>query len=366
MNRLLKLFIVPATLEAMFTGCGSKPTWEVNGTVDKAEGKLLTLEASNNGRWYQVDTVTLAADGKFSFEQDAAGYPDVYRLTIGDKSVYFPIDSIETVTVTASGDNFSSGYTLAGSPRTDAFMRVENRLAQGLKTMGAAKLVNDEAFKRDMAQIILEDPSSVVAYYIINKHIGATPLYDPANRDDLRILGAVANAFTVNRPNDPRTAYLTSLFLNNRPNQGISTALLDSLKLAEVPMIDIALLDPSGKEVKLSELCLNGNVVLLNFTALTANESPAYNLELAKIYEKYHKNGFEIYQVSIDPDEFAWRQAARNLPWVSVYNGVNDPKVLNQYNVSTVPTMYILDRSGEVVERVESIAKLDSSLSKYI
>ena len=106
---------------------------------------------------------------------------------------------------------------------------------------------------------------------------------------------------------------------------------------------------------------------MLNFTVYSAEQSPAFNLELAKIYEKRKAAGLEIYQVAIDEDEFQWKQSAKNLPWITVYNSpVTGAANLMSYNITTLPAIFIINRKGEIVERVENIADLDARLKKYM
>ena len=84
------------------------------------------------------------------------------------------------------------------------------------------------------------------------------------------------------------------------------------------------------------------------------------------MYEKRHNQGLEIYQVAVDNDEFQWKQSARNLPWITVYNPPSTgSQILLNYNVSTLPTTYII-ANGELVERVDDITKLDSAVAPYL
>ena len=66
-------------------------------------------------------------------------------------------------------------------------------------------------------------------------------------------------------------------------------------------------------------------------------------------------------------DEFQWRQAAKNLPWITVYdgNGVNS-KYLSLYNVGGFPTLFVINRKGEIVERITDMEKLSSTLKRYL
>lgn len=339
------------------TNCGSKNEWKVKGSIDSAADQLVVLEASNNGYWYALDTISADKNGKFSFTREAAGYPDVYRLTIGDNSIYFPVDSIETVTITGS----NGVVDIQGAESADAFMRVDKLVNDAVAKSGVTAL-NDSVLKRQIGQIILENPAGIAAYYAINKKVGDTPLFNVADKADLRIIGAVANAFNSQRPGDPRTTYLRSIYLSNRSSQTPGV----TIEASELPFIDIDLLDRDGKSVKLSDIAGNGKVTLVCFTALTAEQSPALNLELGKIYSDLSPKGLQIYQVGFDQDEFSWRQSAKNLPWISVYNGATNGEVLMKYNVGSLPAMFILDRQGNLVERVDNMPNLRPLVNKYL
>ena len=133
-----------------------------------------------------------------------------------------------------------------------------------------------------------------------------------------------------------------------------------------MPIIEIALDDNHGKMQKLSEVAKQGKVVLLNFTMYSAEFSPAFNKELADIYKRYAGN-LEIFQVSVDPDEFVWRQSAANLPWITVLDPASVQSLnLSSYNVMALPTSFIIDRNGEIVDRVDDATKLASTVAKYI
>ncbi len=107
--------------------------------------------------------------------------------------------------------------------------------------------------------------------------------------------------------------------------------------------------------------------MVLNFTAYGAEASPAFNLELAKVYDAHKAEGLEIYQVSVDDDEFLWKQAARNLPWITVYNSPKDgAETLLKYNVGQIPATYVINRNGELVERVPDVTKLETTVRRYL
>lgn len=347
--------------------CGGTPHWTVEGRIEGADGQVMTVEANDNGRWYAIDSVALDASGKFSIEHAPSGYPDIYRLRLGDKSLYFPIDSIETVTVLTTASAFDSDYMLSGSQSAEKLMEVDRRVAESMMRLGVGGVVNDSLLKRDLGGLLLQDPSGIVSYYIINKSIGGLQLFDPSKPSDLKIIGAVANAYDRYRPADPRTGYLRSLYLRNRPLPARTAAPADTIEAQVVNLIDITLYDNKGVKRSLSALAREGKVILLNFTAYSADESAAFNRELNRVYEKYHRQGLEIFQVSVDDDEYFWRQAAGPLPWITVYNSrAEGTGFLTSYNVGVLPTTFIIDRKGDLVARVESLDSLEREIAKRL
>lgn len=372
MNRiyLAAITVMAAVCLALTVSCTHSNLWTVDGKIDGAEGQTLILEASSNGRWYPLDSLTLATNGKFRFSREAVGYPDIFRLRLNDKVIYFPIDSIETVSVISHADAFDTDYDVAGTPTAERMMQVDNRMMETVNRIGVTAAAEDSLLKRDLATLLLTAPSDIVSYYIINKRVGGKPLFDPANKRDLSVIGAVANAFVQLRPGDPRTEYLQQLYLTHFGQRLRANGTLprDTVVAGEIGMFDISLYDENGNTRSLNQLVEDGKTVLLNFTAYSTESSPAFNVELNRIYNKYRDRGLEIYQVSIDEDEYQWRQTARNLPWVTVWNSpaINGNTHLLRYNVQSIPVCFVITPEGEITRRIEDMTQLDQSLSPFI
>ncbi len=352
---------------ALTASCGSGNKWHLEGRIDGlGENDLVVLEGNNQGYWYPMDTIEIKGNGSFSYSRDAQGYPDIYRLRIGEKSLYFPIDSIETLKITAQAPDIDTNHSLSGTPQAANLEHVDSLRRAETASGNVQSVTSNADLKRELGKMILADPAGIVPYYIISKRVGGQPLFNPAVKEDLRIIGAVANAFNEQRPSDPRTTYLRNLFISNRPKSGKVNE--ENVAYAnEVRAFDINLFDNEGKRHSLLDLTSKGNVVILNFTAYTAEDSPAFNVMLNNVYQKYHQQGLEIFQVAFDSDEYAWKQTAKNLPWITVLNGAADgDKALRDYNVGSLPAVFIFDRNGDVVERVTDMSTLDSSVARRL
>lgn len=355
-------YIVSVAVASILFACNNKPQWKVDGRIEGADGQTMYVEASDNGRWYTLDSIELKGIGDFSFTAPASGFPDIYRLRLGDKSLYFPIDSIETVTVVSKASAFDSDYTLSGTESAEKLMAVDRKLLDAVKKDGAEGVARDSALKRELSNILLENPSGIVSYYIINKKISGIPVFNPENKRDLSIIGAVANAYNVKRPLDPRTNYLKNIYISNRRNYSRP----DTIHAPEMTLLDIELLDMKGTKHDLKEVAAKNKVVLLNFTSYSEDFSPALNIELNKLYSKYHVAGLEIYQIGLDASEVNWRDTARNLPWITVYNSDADgSKFLNSYNVAVIPAIFII-QNGEIRERIATGQNIEQAVAKYM
>ncbi|MDE7025918.1 MAG: redoxin domain-containing protein [Paramuribaculum sp.] len=353
-----------ATAALILASCSRTPEWKVKGTVHGAESDQMIMEASNGFGWYPLDTIMIGSDGAFEYSREAAGHPDIYRLSFNDQHIYLPIDSIESLTLTTNASTFSIDYKLSGSTSAEIITNVDHKLMESAATKGALYTVSDSTLKRQLAQLMLQEPSGIVAYYIINKRIGGLPVFDPENRKDLRIIGAVANAYDRDRPNDPRTEFIKKIYMLHRASMPYSSQ-ADTIQAGTVAFPELKLWDNKGNLHDLHKVAADNKVVILNFTAYTAKESPVINMEFNKIYEQYSQKGLEIYQVAIDDDEYQWKQSASNLPWITVYSPSTEPQNLLQFNVRALPTTFIIV-NGDLIDRADQIADLPVKLAKYI
>ena len=360
MKKLL-LFIAAVVL---LTACdGNK--FHIEGNIEGAsDTATLVLEQSSNGAWFIVDSVKVDKNGHFSVSAPAPEVPNIYQLRYGNKAICFPIDSLDHLTITTRLPNFATDYTIAGSEHAEQVMKIDKEAMQFAGGKGTAP--EREAWKHQLARQIAADPSGIVAYYTINKYIDGKPLFDPMDDNDLRFIGAVANAFNSFRPDDPRTEYLVNLLLDGQRRRRAMSAPTDTVYADVASLIEIKLQDYDGKDYVLSDIAAANRIVLLDFTAYTAEFAPQVNRVLNDIYKQYHSRGLEIYQVSLDQDNVAWRQSAQNLPWITVFDPMSiNSKNVGNYNVVGIPTTFII-RGGEIVQRVEDVTKLKAAVAKYM
>ncbi len=353
------LLIIASSL--LLAAC-SEPSFKIKGDIEGADNKSIVLEKSDfYGRWIPVDSTRTSASGAFSISRPAPASPEIFRLALDDRFIYLPVDSVETLTVTSSLKDFGSDFSVTGSDKAEAITRFEKEVLALPSNISADSL---DSFKRNVYSKYMRDAQgSIVAYYILTKVKDNKPLFDPD--EDYKYFAAVATGFKHLRPDDPHTALLEATSVNALKKRNTGRGQQLEIAADEISMIEIDLPDENGQNRKLSEFVGNGKPTVVMFTLLTHPDAPASNIELSKIYNRYNGN-VNFYQVSLDPDQYAWRDAARNLPWTTVFDADGEySKAAVTYNVGTIPAFYIYNRQGELSDRAESVDDLSKKLSSY-
>lgn len=357
--KLYKSIPLPAlALLMVAAGCGEKK-FKVEGTLEGVSDTKIALEKSDGaGSWLLIDSLEVGSSGKFSASEAAPGAPDIYRLAYQDKYIYFPVDSIETITITSRGKEFGRNHTLTGSAGAAAMSRFDSLV--NLLPAGADAARLDEFKRQVYSEILAPAQGNVVSYYTLTKTIDGRPLYDINNSNDTKYFAAVATAFEQFKPGDPRTKLLSEIarkaISNSRAAKGKKTV----VEAPELVNFEIERPGVDGNKVSLRSMLGKGKPVVLIFTALTAEESPKYNAEVRKVFDSGRA---DIFMVSVDADRYAWREAARNLPWTNVYDDQGDrSQALIDYNVTTVPTAFIFNSAGELIDRVSDPTKIAAAI----
>ena len=366
------------------TACNNSESFKIEGVLNSAAGDTLYLEHRDLAGLTLLDSVILKDNGVFKFKQQAPQNPEFYQLRLGRQVVAFAVDSTETLKIKADASDLYSTFVIEDS-YTNSQLRVVDNLTKkiskeidNLDKKHTSGILDDvgyvnnldsllTGYKAEISNLILANPSSAAAYYAVFQKINDYLIFDPYNKKDYSMFGAVATSWNRYFPDTKRTKHLndfTLTALNYRRQLERQEEFFENIPIETgTGLPDIVLPDVSGKNVSLSSL--NGKVVVLEFIVYNADFSPAHNYQLNTIYNRYKSQGLEVYQISLDSDEHFWKTSADNLPWVTVRDGasVNSP-LLSRYNVREIPTTFIINREGEIVSRLGNISQLSEELNK--
>lgn len=374
-----------ALMAAMLTSCNNKK-FHINGTVTEAKDSVLYLENMSLDGPVVVDSVKLDDKGAFSFSGKAPDAPEFYRLRIAGQIINLSVDSTETVDVKASYPSMATGYTVDGSAECTTIRELalkqidlQNRviavqnnpnLGYDLTRDSIGKLV--AAYKEDIKRnYIYKAPMRASSYFALFQTLGNMLIFNPReNADDVKVFAAVATSWDTYHPDALRGKNLHNIAIEGMKNVRImrnkmAAQNIDASKVNVSNIIDISLLDNQGNRRSLTDL--KGKVVMLDFHVFGSNGSTKRIMEMRELYNKYHDRGFEIYQVAFDPDEHFWKTQTAALPWISV----RDPQGLQSqnlaaYNVSSIPTFFLIDRNNEVKKRDSQITDIDAEINALL
>ena len=379
--RILAAGVVMASLVA----CGGKK-FNVKGEVAGATDSVLYFENVGLSGITVLDSVKLSEDGTFSFSGEAPDAPEFYRLRIYDQIVNVAIDSTETVTFKIQYPQMSTQYEVIGSPNNEVIKDLtlkqidlqERAMALERNRNLPPNVIRDslmrmiETYKETIKlDYIFKEPNKSYSYFALFQTLGPWLIFDPKNsREDSKVFAAVATSWDTFHPGALRGENLHNIAIEGLRNARIIEArqqaqAIDQTKIVESGVIDIELPDNKGAMQRLT--AQKGKVVLLDFHMFGLQDSPKRILSLREYYNKYHAQGLEIFQVSLDSDEHFWKQMTTSLPWICVRDadGLNS-QLMQFYNISTLPEFFLIDRQNNLVKRSGQMKDLDTEIKALL
>ena len=383
-SRVLSVALLVLVALTIASCAGKK--FKVGGAIANAKDSVLYFEHMSLDGPVTIDSVKLGENGEFSFSEDAPKAPEFYRLRIAGQVINVAVDSTENISIKATYPNMASDYTVSGSEectkirelalkQIDLQARVmavsQNR---SLTAEQAEDSINGmvNAYKNDVKlNYIFKAPMKAYSYFALFQAIGNQLIFNPRqSKDDIRVFAAVATSWDTFYPNSERGKNLHNIAIEGMKTVRIveneqRELQIDASKVTQTGVIDIDLTDNRGVERKLTSLV--GKTVLVYFNVFASEGSTERIMQLRSLYNKYHSRGFEIYMVSLDPDEHFWKEQTAALPWINVRdeNSVNS-QYARMYNVQTLPAYYLVDKTNTLKSRDSQIKNLDAAIAALL
>lgn len=370
------------------TACNERK-FHVEGTISGAEDSTLYFENMSLDGPVAIDSVKLSADGTFSFGGNAPEAPEFYRLRIAGQIVNIAIDSTETVNVKASYAEMGSAYEVSGSEecaKIKELTLMQMNLQSRVNAIAASPQLGASAADDSIARIvdqyktqvklnyIFKEPMRAYSYFALFQTIALgrqqVLIFNPrSNEDDIKVYAAVATSWDTFHPGAERGQNLHNIAIEGMKDLRIvrnrqAASEIDASRVNTTGVLDIELTDNHGAARRLSSL--KGKVVMLDFHLFADENSLKRIMLLRDLYNKYHAQGFEIYQVSVDGDEHFWKTQTAALPWICVRADDNSADVITRYNVQNVPTFFLLDRNTNVYKRDAQIKDIDAEIKSLL
>lgn len=376
---MIRSSLIAAGAFIALAGCTSRPANQFNlsGTIDGADGQTLYLQGYGNDTTF-VDSVVVA-DGKFSFIGNI-NKPTGGALYIGQPNYDNPALMsvfLEPTDMSISGlkvDDFSGGV-MTGSKTQDEQVEFDN----------SAKVISDQ----------ITD--------VRNAMQSASPEELPALNAKVDSLAKLSSQNSIDFIKSHPASYVTPRLLMFQTGslsldelKGIYNSLTPEIQAEceeiakEIaaqeavqpgkPAPDLIGIDPSGKEIKLSDL--KGKVVLIDFWATWCKPCRAALPHVAELYKKYHDKGFEVFCVGDDDsNQEKWKEVIVEEGMQNYYNILRGLKTVRdeqgnfvdfdktndqseKYAVHYLPTKYLIAADGTIIGKMDTNEDLDNNLSE--
>jgi hypothetical protein len=382
------IFAVSAAVVLTICSCTGR-SFNVSGTITEAKDSVLYLENMSLSGPVAIDSVKLSESGTFSFSHQTPEAPEFYRLRIAGQIINLAVDSTEQIKVDAQYPTMSAVYDVSGSDecakikelalhqmdlqrQVDAIVSAPDLGVEAVRdSVERVVTAYKEQVKRDY---IFSQPMRAYAYYALFQTLRLgqmeSLIFNPrSNEQDVKVFAAVATSWDTYYPNAERGKNLHNIAIEGMKNirilQQRQLSNIDPSLVNVSNIIDINLPDNKGQQRRLTDL--KGKVVLLDFHVFASEGSTARIMQLRDIYNKFHAQGLEIYQVSLDPDEHFWKTQTAALPWVCVRDerGPQSDYVVS-YNIQSIPTFFLLGRNSDLYKRDAQIKDLEAEIRSLL
>ena len=374
------LFIAAAAVFAAACTNSAK----VDGNLEGVSTSDVVVKLLNVNRYEILDTVKTDAAGNFAYKVEVVkGQPEfVYLFHNDTKVASLLLEAGDKVKVQA---DTLGNFTVEGSAESEKLSQVEKSYAAVYDKL--SELVEDLAvadsktaadlhsaiskeyvnYYRDCVRYIMTNSRSLTVIPVLYQNFGPELPVFGQNSDAIHFRNAADTLEMVY----PDSKYVKALRKEADQRLSYLNVAARLSTATEIGYPEVVLPDVQGNKLKLSEVEAKSKVTMLFFWTPSNTSQKMFNLDVLKsVYADYHKRGFEIYQVAIDPDKALWAKVVKEqaLPWVNVCDGrgAQSPYVL-QYNLAALPLAYIISDGtlvdGQVVDE-KSLRKLLNNLLK--
>ncbi len=368
MKRIIFYILIICVCVSCKNGHVDSNKYLIKGIIDGYSGKYVRLALYEKDKINTIDSTEIK-NGEFIFKTGQIEHPKLCHLIFGKNDVIidFFLENSDIV-ITADIRKYANAEILGSKTQKEYASFSENILIyenkrQGVSTQTELAIKNNDtilinqldslhiAIEKEQTyfikQFVEENPDSYVAAYLASEC-----LPDIIPTKDLEQICENFNS-TVSH-----SVYLMKLNELLKIRSNLITG-------KQAP--NFTMQDTNEKDISLASL--QGKYVILNFWASWNNKSIKKNLELTNLISKYNKKEFEILSVSLDQKKKKWINCVNRNKLhgihVSDFKGIMS-STIKLFDIKQIPTVFFLDRKGQIVSKNPENNALELFLEKEL
>ncbi|MFN8268034.1 MAG: TlpA disulfide reductase family protein [Chitinophagales bacterium] len=359
-NTVMKNIALIVVLISITTSCKHFNGYSIDGTIKNGDGVKVSLEDITTETPTVLDTITIR---NRAFKLKNYSSKGIYRLRFGDdatRSIFLYIAPNDHIVLDGDYKQLED-YTVKGNKGSISIQQLVSisKARFTLLDSSYSKLrAATPAQKDSLLKIFTSEKKAYVDYIkdFINKEKNtdvacfALNYLGPMLQEEIPYL---VDEIEKLHKSDPESKYIDGWYKQMKQYRDAMLQENEGGVALNAQAPNIILQSPGGDTIQLKNL--QGNYVLLDFWASWCNPCRMENPNVVALYKKYHDKGFEVFSVSLDANAEQWKKAIAKdgLIWKNHgcdFGGWNSAPA-QQYHIESIPSTYLLDKTGKVIAK---------------
>ncbi len=368
-------FTLLLLLFVLILSCGSNPLQVlIKGTIEGAPNTLVLLRHPLDNTIVTQDSAYCNKRGEFEMRVEV-NTPSFFMLQVDGEAepIVLLVEPNDEIELWAQKGNLAGSYRVKGSGGSILVQQLNTRLNHTVAQIDSLShqfksSLNEPNFHQikyaldsSYAELIGNHREFTIRFVKENRYSLAAVLalyqqYDPTRsvlnrREDFQLFQLVDSSLYPLYSQNPLVANLHTNVRKMEAQLRLYDKRNDMFEVGErLPNVQLPLV--TGDTIALWSL--KKRYVLVDFWASWCDECQQANKHYKELYQRHAQEGFEIIQVAIDENREQLLKTLMNdsIPWLVASDFLQwDSPLLDSLSINSIPSNYLMDRNGKILQR---------------